>query len=703
MSRAPAFVLSLLLISGLNLAAKDKDKDKEPTAGWLPITEQDLAVKEVPHDPGADAIQLYMSYYQDDDRKFISVYKRIKVLRESGRGRADVEILIEPGQSLRELAARTIHPDQKIIEFTGKPFEKLLIKKRGIKYSAKAFTLPDVTVGSIIEYRYLISLPLGVVNTISAWPVQGDIFTVKEDLRFRAFQGLVMVPTEWTSVVHKSKVVYSYLNQIDLSVPEKKEGNLMELQLQNVPKFDAEEYMPPEDDFRAVILFYYGGREMSSPEGFWDEWQKLITEYVEKFIGNSREVSDAAVKAIGGETDPEKKMRKLYARAQQIRNLSFERDRTSEEKKQEHLKRNLNVQEVLQRGYGSSWNVNVAFAALARAAGFEATMLGVSDRKDRSFNKIILWLGQLDASAVMVKLGGKDIILDPGTRFCPFGVLRWEKTDTTALKFSKTGGGFITTPQPESALLRRNARMSLGVDGALSGELSVDFNGEEALAHRLDALDQDEAGRRKSLEDEVKGWLPQEAVVKLQEARGWDITGAPLSARFKIEIPGFASTAGKRMVSPSFFLSTLQKNMFTSQIRRYPVSFPYPFAEEDELTMKLPEGYGVEAPPYRRKAGLAYAGYEISSVVEDRQLITRRKLRFEGSLVPLEKYEELRNFFSVVQKGDEGYVVLQPEQSEKAWNWPARNLPVETRYLRLWPDRLSWYIVCKQIPPSALR
>lgn len=108
MSRALAFVLSLLLISGLNLAAKDKDKDKESPGGWLPITQEDMAVKEVPHDPGADAIQLYMGYYKDDDDNFISVYKRIKILRtgalDPGRKLVDVEIPIEPGQSLKELA-----------------------------------------------------------------------------------------------------------------------------------------------------------------------------------------------------------------------------------------------------------------------------------------------------------------------------------------------------------------------------------------------------------------------------------------------------------------------------------------------------------------------------------------------------------------------------------------------------------------------
>lgn len=106
--------------------------------------------------------------------------------------------------------------------------------------------------------------------------------------------------------VPRSQVAYSYLNQIDPNVPQKKQGNLMELELQNVPKFDAEEYMPPQDDFRPVLLFYYGGREMSSPDRFWDEWQQSITEYVDKFIGNSREIHDAAAQAIGGETDPEK-------------------------------------------------------------------------------------------------------------------------------------------------------------------------------------------------------------------------------------------------------------------------------------------------------------------------------------------------------------------------------------------------------------
>lgn len=294
--------------------------------------------------------------------------------------------------------------------------------------------------------------------------------------------------------------------------------------------------------------------------------------------------------------------------------------------------------------------MNVTFAAMARAAGFEANLLGVSDRKERSFNKIVLWLGQLDSSAVAVSVGGKDFVLDPGTRFCPFGLLRWRNSGVSALKYSRTNGGFITTPEAQSSLLRRTAHVTLDGDGSLAGEISVEFKGEDALEHRLDALTQDEAGRRKSLEDEVKGWLPQGNVVRLQDFNGWDSIDDPLVARFKIEISGFASGTGKRMLLPSFFFSTLQKNMFTSQFRRYPINFPYPFTEEDEITMELPAGYEVEEPPYRRKAGLSYAGYEIFSEVEDHRLMTGRDLHFKRTELPPEQYEELKNFFSVVQK-----------------------------------------------------
>src|SRR5258708_1592132 len=122
--------------------------------GWLPITPEERQMKEVPEDPGAAAVLLYYADYINDDAKSEFIYKRIKVLKEDGKKYANVEIEIGPLISLNDLKARTIRPDGSIVDFDGKPFDKVLFQGRSIKVLVKSFTLPEVEVGSIIECRY---------------------------------------------------------------------------------------------------------------------------------------------------------------------------------------------------------------------------------------------------------------------------------------------------------------------------------------------------------------------------------------------------------------------------------------------------------------------------------------------------------------------------------------------------------------------
>jgi len=659
--RRPLQLLSLIAFFLLSVAAGQK-----PDQDWLLITQQDREIQDAPWNPGSPAIQLYFGYYKDDNEKFISVYKRIKILREPGKKYADVQIELRPGRTLRQLAARTVHPDGTIVEFQGKPFETTIFKAPGAKYKAAVFTLPDVTVGSIIECRYVIGLPAHVVDQISVWPVQHELFTVREDLRFRAFQGLVQTPIEWRNVAHHSQVSYSYVNQLNNRVPEKKKDNLMELELTNVPAFEGEDFMPPEEDYKPAIFFYYGGRETASPDKFWDEWAKIESEYKQKFIGDYKEVKERAGHVIGNETNPDQKLRKLYAAVQQIRNLSYERARSEQERRQEDLKPNRTAADVLAHGYGFSSDINHLFVAMARAAGFEADVLQVSNRAQRSFNKSVLSLAQFDADIAVVKVNGKELFLDPGTPLCPYGILRWQHTAAQAMKVSRAGAQFLTTPDPQSSVTHRSATVSLAADGSLQGEIKIEMVGQEALEERLDGLETDDAGRRKRLEEEIQSRLPRGATVKLDEAGGWTAPEQPLTARFTVSVPNFGSTAGKRLIIPSLLLESLQKGTFTQEARRYPISFSYPFIESDEIELKFPAEYAVEVLPYHRKAGLPYADYEISSSLQENGFRTRRSLRFEGVNFPPEAYSLLKGFFNIVQAGDTGRAVLQVKQDAKS-------------------------------------
>ncbi len=153
--RMPAFRLvtwAILFLLPLALSGAEKNKGKD---GWYPIPPEELALKEHPTDKGAGAIILFKEDVVDHNNRFQGVYKRIKILNESGRKHADVEIPYLKGRiKIVDLRARTVSPDGKASEFQGKIFEKDIVTSRGVKIRAKTFTLPNVQPGSIIEYRY---------------------------------------------------------------------------------------------------------------------------------------------------------------------------------------------------------------------------------------------------------------------------------------------------------------------------------------------------------------------------------------------------------------------------------------------------------------------------------------------------------------------------------------------------------------------
>ncbi|MGH9789368.1 MAG: DUF3857 domain-containing protein [Candidatus Acidiferrales bacterium] len=145
--RRPALLVVTILLTALPAAAA---KDE-----WLPITDEERQLKEVPGNPGAPAVLLYRHVETDDVDAVERHYYRIKILTEEGRKYADVELAYWKGIPwVEEVKARLARPDGTMAEFQGKIFEKVLAKHKGVSILAKTFTFPEVEVGSILEYRY---------------------------------------------------------------------------------------------------------------------------------------------------------------------------------------------------------------------------------------------------------------------------------------------------------------------------------------------------------------------------------------------------------------------------------------------------------------------------------------------------------------------------------------------------------------------
>jgi hypothetical protein len=129
--------------------------------------------------PGGAAVVLLREDLSDDPHNNRTVYMRIKVLTEPGRRYADVEIPYSRRHfTIKDVSGRTVHSDGTIVPFTGKPFDKVIVRRKehGFeqRYNVKSFTLPDVQVGSISEYRYELSYD-GHVFFAPQWDVQIDL------------------------------------------------------------------------------------------------------------------------------------------------------------------------------------------------------------------------------------------------------------------------------------------------------------------------------------------------------------------------------------------------------------------------------------------------------------------------------------------------------------------------------------------------
>jgi hypothetical protein len=612
---------------------------------WLPLDPKDLQMTEFKQLPGAEAVLLNYQNEIDDVSHTEFFYSRIKVLTDGGKRHANVEIPITDKTTVMELAARTIHPDGKIVDLTNQPFEKVVFQGKGLRIRVKAFTLPQVSAGDIIEYRY--ELHYGDKGLRHHhWTVQHDLYALKEHFWFRYDK--------------KYSVKWLPTAGLQQSPDHDSKAGILQMDSENIAPFEAEEQMPPEDGYKLEMKFFYTTPFMSSPSSYWLETGRLWSEGINYFLGNHKEIASAAAEAIGSETDPDKKLRKLYARAQEIRNLTYERSRTQKEQKKEELKPPKTVVDILRHGYGDRNDVTMFFVAMARGAGFTSSVAFVSSRESRLFDREVMSFSQLDSEIAVVRLNGKRVFLDPGTRYCPYGVLRWFRTGTAAMDMSDPGG-LISTPgaAEEGASLSRSAELKLGADGAAKGEVRIEYFGGEALERRLSALETDEAGRKKELEDEVKQWLPANAKVEMTDSVAWDKEYEPLTAVFKVEVPEFASAAGKRLLIPTALFLPKVKRVLKSGPRKYPIYYHYAFTEIDALSLEVPEGYSAETLAAPQTVTTKLGSYSSSADTTGKRVNLARSLKLKGMYFQPDLYNELRDFFVKVQAGDELQTVLR--------------------------------------------
>ncbi|HLW55609.1 MAG TPA: DUF3857 domain-containing protein [Candidatus Angelobacter sp.] len=644
-----AGVFVVLVFSTRNLSCLDD---------WQPISPEELKMTADAAHP-YDAIILYHEELSDDMQGHSFVYKRVKVLTEKGKRLADVEIEYDAADvHVNDIKARTVAPDGTITVFNDKVYDRTVVKGRGIKYLAKTFTLPNVQVGSIIEWKY---------STYWEGLVYAPRWTVQEDLPQKRAKFTFVPMLKSNVTIEGPHGVLDRVYSQPIGLPKNAAirttvNNKMELELTDIPAFVEEDYSPPAKVLKMRVNFYYGNNNMAKPADFWKEEGKYWNKEVEKFIGHSSSVAAAANQAIAGANSPEDKIRKIYAAVQKLKNLTyFSSEGAIDELLSRAGKEKRNVDEVLRKNAGYRDELSRLFVAMVRAANIPAYEMRVADRDEVFFQQAIPNAAQLTSEIVIVSLGSKEIFLDPGTPMCPFGLLTWQHTGTQGLRQTPGGGTQLAPTEPpdyKEALSKRLARVTLSEDGDLRGTVTMVWAKQEALVERLEAVRTDDAGRKRDMENEVHSMLPNGSRVDFVSATGWDDPEAQLTATFKVEVPSFASNAGKRTLLPAGFFETRNRQPFAHGERKNPVYFNYPYYAADDVQITFPAGLHVENLPAPASVQTDYAFYRFKCAVNGNALAFTRDFAMGGIAFRQEQYDDLRKFYAGVTSGDAEQVVL---------------------------------------------
>lgn len=624
---------------------------------WQQPTPEELSMTTAPDAPGADGVYLFREEIGDDKNNFHSIYVRLKVLNEEGKQRyADVEMPIYArGHSrISDVQGRTIHSDGTIVPYTGKPIDKLVVKSKYEQYHTTVFTMPDVQVGSILEYRYALRYDDNYAYS-PEWIVQQEIPVRKAHYRF--------IPTRHLLETSSGEIVEgqcAYVPQLRKgeAVQYAPSSNTYELSVQNVPAFPEEEFMPPVKSLSERVMFYYTAAR--TPNDFWLDEGKHWAKRADKFASSGSRIQQAVQETVDPGDAPRQKLEKIYDAIMKIENTSFTREHSAEENKAEGFKIS-SAEDVWTRKTGNGDEIALLFVAMARAAGLKAYPMEVTNRDKALFRRGYLSMDQFDDDIAIVELDGKEQYFDPGQRFCPFGQMHWKHTATWGMRETDHGPTIAETPvsgYKDTGMLR-TADLVLAPDGQLTGVVRVLMTGVFALRWRQAALTTDEEAVKKEIQEEIQSAVPAGVEVKTNHFVG--LSDYKTGLLVQLDVSGNMGTAtSRRIFLPSSFFEGSRKAMFAHDKRELPVDLQHSYQVTDRVTLKLPAGFVPESVPKNAQLTLPQqALFDMKYSSEGNIFTENRALIMGDFLFGVEQYGQLRDFYHKLNAQDQEQLVLK--------------------------------------------
>ena len=575
-----------------------------------------------------------------------SVYDRhtiVKIFNSRGFRYANIAVPYNNHSEVDEIKARTIGPDGKITVLNPEKIYDVNLYPNFIFYSdqrARIFTLPAVTEGSIIEYRYRITINNRTYG--NQWRFQHDIPILRS-------QFTLIKQSEW-------EIDYRIFGDVTPPVVTNLPAGFKQTLVWEagpLPPLHPEFLMPPMNEV--------GARLTIAPAGI-SSWSDLASWYdglVKQGMDNRDGLSDLADSLTSGLTSDREKLKVMFEWTRdELRYIAVEIGIGGYQPSP--------AGEVYFERYGDCKDMTTFLCALADEAGIPVYQALVSTRQNGLSDTTLPSAAQFNhVIAYAPEIGPDGLWMDATDKSCAFGSLPWYDQDLNVLQVGPEGGSRLRrTPAsgPENNISRVEWHAKMDSTGSATITAMTTAGGIVANEIREELRETSLREQREWLEINLEERCPGSEIDSFA-MHHLENPDSDLEIVYRIDDRDFAdSLSGMLVLKPGAMTGEKLSSFFHNDARTFPVRIQIPVKTVFNLNVHLPEGWHPSIPDrkYESKSDFGVCSLKWDSTSEEIRIVVETLLQ-AGEIEP-EAYGKFTRYLDETRKILETPIVLQNQR-----------------------------------------
>jgi hypothetical protein len=647
------------------------------------IDEEEVKMTQYAKDPEASAVVLMdygratFKYSESSNFQIVFTgYKRIKILKKDAYDLANIKIPSyyingNERERINDIKGFTYNMQNGVLEKSKLEKDAIFEEKKDGNWNYKKFAMPNVKEGSVIEYQY--ELVSDFLFNMPTWYFQGVHPVMHSEYVTEIPEYFNYVKNSQTYDPFTEHKTDEKNGSITFATKTRSEGNVTQTSvdydkleyrikvdrwvMKDIPAFKNERFITSYGDCINKIEFQLASIQYPQQplKSVMDSWEILVEKLLNNesyggYLDKHSPIKDIVAAQIAGKTTAKEKMDAIYNYVKN--NIRYNDD--------DGIYTDHKMKDVIEKKTGSSAEINLLLIAMLREAGLEAHPILLSTRMHGKINTAYPILNKFNYSIAYVNFDNEEHLLDATDPMRPVDMLpEYALSEQGLLIIKKDQFGWANLLNRYKSSKMVYAKLELGADGKIKGQMDFTLNGYEAIDARRDLGKKEEKTSENEGETQSEESEYSKMKVSFENLNDYE---KPLKGKANYENTEFADVAGDKIYLNPMLGFKMKENPLKLEDRKFPVDFAYPFEETYYLNFTIPEGYVVEEMPQPVRTMFEDKTIKFDYLVNNQianmvQIVC--KFSTTRAIFQAEEYKHLKDFFAKVVSKQNEQIVLK--------------------------------------------